>query len=78
MSTSLTETAKPSIADLACCINCKTPLLGRNLCPACNRAHETRDGVTQAIGPLRGATASWRPSTMARDGSVFASGNSCS
>jgi SAM-dependent methyltransferase len=54
MSSSLIETSKPSLADLAWCIDCRTPLLGQDHCPGCNRAHETREGVTEAIGPLHG------------------------
>jgi SAM-dependent methyltransferase len=56
MSQSLTETAsaQPTLAELACCIDCGTLLRGRDRCPGCARACETRDDITEAIGPLRG------------------------
>ena len=54
MSLNLTETAKPLLSELACCIECGTLLRGHDRCPGCERAYETRDDITQAIGPLRG------------------------
>ena len=44
----------PSIFDLARCLTCGMPLAGRSTCPACERAYPTRDGITEAIGPLTG------------------------
>jgi SAM-dependent methyltransferase len=54
MSQGLTETAQPALSELACCIDCGTPLLGHNRCPGCDRVYATRDDITEAIGPLRG------------------------
>ncbi len=54
MSPGLPETAQPKLSELACCIDCGTPLRGRDRCPGCERVYETRDDITQAIGPLRG------------------------
>jgi SAM-dependent methyltransferase len=54
MALNLTEIASPTISELACCIECGTPLQGLDKCRSCRRDHVTRDGVTEAIGPLRG------------------------
>jgi SAM-dependent methyltransferase len=54
MSQSLTETEQPTLSELACCIDCGTPLLGHGRCPGCGRVHATRDDITEAIGPLGG------------------------
>jgi len=54
MSPGLPETAQPKLRELACCIDCGTPLRGRDRCPGCERVYETRDDITRAIGPLRG------------------------
>jgi len=43
-----------TIADLAVCMACRAPLLGRPECPACGRSHPTRDEILEAIGPLEG------------------------
>ena len=54
MSSNLTETTQPLLSELVCCIDCGTRLRGNDQCPGCGRGHETRDGITAAIGPLRG------------------------
>jgi len=43
-----------TLADLATCLNCRAPLRGRSDCAECGRAHPTRDGILEAIGPLEG------------------------
>jgi len=43
-----------ALADLAVCLACRAPSLGRAACPACGRLHLTRDGILEAIGPLEG------------------------
>ena len=54
MSSSLTETAKPTAQRAGMLHRLRPPLRGHDRCPGCERAYETRDGITQAIGPLRG------------------------
>ena len=54
MSQSLTETEQPTLSELACCIDCGTPLLGHDRCPGCERVYATRDDIIEAIGPLGG------------------------
>jgi SAM-dependent methyltransferase len=54
MSQGLTETVQPALSELACCIDCGTPLQGHDRCPGCERVYATCDGITEAIGPLRG------------------------
>jgi SAM-dependent methyltransferase len=54
MSSVVTETTTPTIAELARCIDCRSPLLGLEQCPECGRFHEIRDHIVSAIGPLRG------------------------
>ena len=55
MSSNRTATASPaSISELARCIECGTPLLGHDRCPGAIGLIDTRDGIIQAIGPLRG------------------------
>jgi SAM-dependent methyltransferase len=44
----------PSILDLARCLTCGMPLVGKSTCQKCERAYPTRDGITEAIGPLSG------------------------
>ncbi len=46
--------SSPLLADLACCLDCRTPLHGAGACPACWRPHPEDDGVLEAIGPLEG------------------------
>jgi SAM-dependent methyltransferase len=47
------ETAA-TIDDLACCVSCRSPLLGGPICPDCERAYPVRDGILEAIGTLTG------------------------
>jgi SAM-dependent methyltransferase len=55
MSSSLTETASPTLSELACCIVCGTLLRGHDHCPGCARSYESPDNdIAQAIGALRG------------------------
>jgi SAM-dependent methyltransferase len=54
MSQSLIETSQAPVSELACCIDCGTPLLGHERCAGCARFYATRDDITEAIGPLRG------------------------
>jgi SAM-dependent methyltransferase len=44
----------PKILELARCLSCGNPLAGEPICLACGRAYPTRDGITEAIGPLAG------------------------
>jgi SAM-dependent methyltransferase len=43
-----------TIDDLACCLDCGTPLSGEPNCPGCARAYPTRDGILEAIDALSG------------------------
>jgi len=54
MSSQTIEAALPPLADLACCLNCRTALHGAGACPACGRPHPQDNGVLEAIGPLEG------------------------
>jgi SAM-dependent methyltransferase len=54
MASKLTDTAQPMLSELACCIECATPLRGHDQCPGCGRAYEISDDITAAIGTLRG------------------------
>jgi SAM-dependent methyltransferase len=50
----VTETATPTIAELARCLDCEAPLRGRQCCARCGRPYETHDDIIAAIGPLQG------------------------
>lgn len=39
------------------CLECQTPLKGRETCPTCGQSFPERDGVIEAIGPLSGRNA---------------------
>ena len=54
MPSTVLDAIAPTISELARCIACKAPLLGRDLCPSCDRAYATRDGITEASEPPRG------------------------
>ena len=54
MSPSLTDNANLTLSELACCIDCGTPLQGLDLCPGCERVHANRDDIIQAIDTLHG------------------------
>lgn len=43
-----------TIATLARCLACATPLWGRDACATCGRTYPERDGVLDAIEPLHG------------------------
>ena len=47
------ETAA-TIDDLACCLDCRTPLRSEPHCPDCGQAYPLRDGILEAIGTLSG------------------------
>jgi SAM-dependent methyltransferase len=49
-----TETAAPTIAELARCIACETSLRGLEQCPGCGRRYRCEDDILEAIGPLVG------------------------
>jgi SAM-dependent methyltransferase len=49
-----TGTATPTIAELARCLDCESPLRGQDRCAGCGRLYETHDDITPAIGPLSG------------------------
>jgi SAM-dependent methyltransferase len=53
-STALDRESLPSILDLARCLSCAKPLAGESTCLRCGRAYPTRNGITEAIGPLTG------------------------
>jgi SAM-dependent methyltransferase len=53
-STALEHESPPSILDLARCLSCEKPLAGEPTCLECGRIYPTRDGITEAIGPLSG------------------------
>jgi SAM-dependent methyltransferase len=46
--------SSPSLLDLARCLSCSKPLAGESTCVQCERAYPTRDGITEAIGPIAG------------------------
>lgn len=48
----LTQTSRPSIADVVRCLGCAHPLRGDDRCPACGREFLARDGILDAIGTL--------------------------
>jgi SAM-dependent methyltransferase len=50
----LERESPPLILDLARCLSCSQPLAGESTCVECGRAHPTRDGIIEAIGPLAG------------------------
>lgn len=50
----LERESPPLVLELARCLSCGKPLAGEPLCLECGRAYPTRDGVTEAIGPLSG------------------------
>ena len=54
MSSYLSNAAIPTLNELARCIDCMTPLEGREHCSTCNREYPRRDGITEACNPLRG------------------------
>lgn len=54
MSSTVTDPAVPALADLAWCIDCKSPLRGHEYCAHCNRSYPTRDDILQACDSPRG------------------------
>ncbi len=57
MSSGLSMTAAPALADLACCLDCAALLNGSERCPDCGRAHGFPDSILNAIRPLSGRNA---------------------
>ena len=47
-------TTSPSIAELARCLSCSSPLMGEPVCGECGRVYPLQDGVLETIGPLAG------------------------
>src|SRR5262245_19576250 len=48
------DTSAETLASLAHCLACASPLWGQPSCTRCGRAYPERDGILDAIAPLHG------------------------
>jgi SAM-dependent methyltransferase len=54
MASACAHTETPGILELACCLDCGSPLQGSERCPGCTRQLQVEEGIVEAIGPLEG------------------------
>ena len=78
MSSNLTETAKPMLNELACCIDCGRRFEGMTVALAASVITKLATTSLRRSAHCEDETASSRPSTTVQAGSAFASGNGCS